>query len=167
MHAYRIAEAAGNDLAAIVAIYNSTIAARCSTADLNPVSVAQKQAWFDAHGGSRPLYVVKDSAEEVAAWGGFGDYYPRAAYHITAEISIYVRHDLRGAGLGKILLRYMLEKAPSLGIRNIIAVVFGHNHASIRLFYTCGFEQWGCLPEVCDLDGERADVLLLGKKIVD
>ena len=74
---------------------------------------------------------------------------------------------MRGVGVGKILLRYMLEKAPSLGIRNIIAVVFGHNHASIRLFRTFGFQEWGRLPQVCDLDGLAADIVLLGKKVRD
>lgn len=161
-----IMQARQEDLPAIVEIYNSTIAGRRSTADLQPVSVAQKQAWFDAHGGRRPLYVLKDAEDGgVLAWGSFSDYHPREAYGITAEISLYVRHDMRGAGMGGILLKYMLERAPSLGIRNIIALVFGHNHPSIRLFDNHGFREWGRLPQVCDLDGIYADVVLLGRKV--
>ena len=130
MNGYRITEARQDDLSAIVDIYNSTIDSRLATADLSPATVESRQSWLDAHGGNRPLYVLKNQEGKLLAWGGFSDYYPREAYRITAEISIYVRHDMRGVGVGKILVRYMLEKAPSLSIKNIIAVIFGHNHAS-------------------------------------
>lgn len=164
---YVVAEAVQDDLPAIVAIYNSTIESRQSTADLQPVTVAERQAWFDAHGGKRPLLVLRDVRNEIVAWGSFSDYYPRQAYHISAEISIYVRQEARGVGVGKVLLRYMLERAPSLGIRNVLAVIFGHNHASIRLFRSFGFEEWGRLPQVCDLETQLADIVILGKKILD
>ena len=74
---------------------------------------------------------------------------------------------MRGVGVGKILVRYMLEKAPSLSIKNIIAVIFGHNHASIRLFHTFGFQEWGRLPQVCNLETMQADIVLLGKKTIN
>ncbi len=166
MSLYTIVKAVPQDLPDIVDIYNSTIASRQSTADLNPVTPEDRQSWFDAHRDNRPLYVLKNQNGELLAWGSFSDYYPRAAYHISAEISLYVRHDTRGLGVGKILLRHMLESAPSLGIRNILAVVFAHNHASLRLFQSHGFETWGRLPQVCDLGTTQADIVLLGKHIV-
>lgn len=165
MPQYTVTLAQQSDLAEIVEIYNSTIEGRQSTADLVPVTVEQRQAWFDSHTGSRPLYVVKSEGGEVLAWGSFSDYYPRRAYHISAEISIYVKHSLRGVGMGKDLLRYMLEKAPSLRIENVLAVIFGHNHTSIRLFESFDFKQWGRLPQVCDLDGKKVDIVILGKHI--
>ena len=58
---FTITEAAKTDLPDIVEIYNSTIAARQSTADLTPVSIAEREPWFDAHGGKRPLYVLKNN----------------------------------------------------------------------------------------------------------
>ena len=157
-----------DDLVEIVAIYNSTVASGQSTADLQPVRIEQRQAWFDAHRQPhRPLYVWRDDQQNMAAWACFSDYYPREAYQISAEISIYVRHDMRGAGMGKILLRNMLERAPSLGIHNVLAVIFGHNHVSLRLFHSMGFQEWGRLPQVCDLETFAADVVILGKKILD
>lgn len=164
-----ISRATAADLPEIVAIYNSTVASRQSTADLEPVSVASRQAWFDAHQQpNRPIFVLKTKgSDEVLAWGSFSDYYPRAAYHITAEISLYVRHDMRGTGCGKDLLAYMLMQAPKLSIQTVIGVIFAHNFASLNLFGKFGFEQWGLLPQVCNLDGKLADVVLLGKKIIE
>lgn len=167
MTQYIISEAVLADLPDIVDIYNSTIESRQSTADLQPVSVAERLPWFEAHGGKRPLFALKDANGLVLAWGSFSDYYPRRAYHISAEISVYVRHDMRGVGVGKTLLRYMLERAPSLGIKNILAVIFGHNHASIRLFQSFGFQEWGRLPQVCDLETQTADIVILGKAVLD
>ena len=42
-----------SDLDRIVSTYNSTIASRLVTADLEPVSSASKQSWFDAHEQNR------------------------------------------------------------------------------------------------------------------
>ena len=46
-------------------------------------------------------------------------------------------------------------------------VIFGHNHASIRLFHTFGFQEWGRLPQVCNLETMQADIVLLGKKTIN
>ena len=78
---WNIRPARAADLPAIVAIYNSTIESRASTADLAPVSVTSRQAWFDAHRDNRPLYVAEDADGTIAAWGSFSDYYPRGLPH--------------------------------------------------------------------------------------
>nr|MBP6552560.1 N-acetyltransferase [Vitreoscilla sp.] len=96
------------DLPAIVAIYNSTVAGRQVTADLHPVSVDERQTWFDAHQKPhRPMMVLCDVADQVLAWATFSDYYARAAYDISAEISIYVDENQRGKRLGQTLLDEM------------------------------------------------------------
>ena len=46
---YTLSLAQREDLPEIVAIYNSTVASRQATADLQPVSVAEREAWFAAH----------------------------------------------------------------------------------------------------------------------
>ncbi|MDO4997658.1 MAG: GNAT family N-acetyltransferase [Neisseria sp.] len=164
---FRIQIAQASDLADIVAIYNSTIPTRQSTADLQPVSVESRRAWFEAHNEKRPIYVVKNAENQLLAWGSFSDYYPRDAYHISAEISVYVGEQARGQGLGKTLLQFMLQQAPSLGIRNVLAVIFAHNAASIALFEQAGFAKWGHLPKVCDLENQLADIVILGKCLAD
>lgn len=164
---YTLSLARREDLPEIVAIYNSTIASCQATADLLPVSVAERETWFAAHQReNRPLYVVRDAVSGcLMAWASLSDYYPRAAYQRTAEVSIYIHAQHRGAGLGKWLLGEMIRRAPALGVHKLIAVIFVHNTASMALFRGLGFEIWGRLPEVCDLDGMLADVVLLGKTV--
>ena len=62
-HNLSIRLAAIDDLPRIVEIYNQSIAGKQATADLQPVSVADRQAWFDAHTRNRPLVVAQTSSE--------------------------------------------------------------------------------------------------------
>ena len=112
-----------------------------------------------------PSNDVNQAKPSVVAWGSFSDLYARTAYHISTEISIYLDPDYQGKGLGSLLTHWMLTQAPSLGIRNIIALVFAHNQPSLGLFRKLSFEQWGYMPEVCDMEGFIADVVMLGKTV--
>src|SRR5215211_7254148 len=90
------------DLPLIVEIYNSTIAGRMVTADLEPVTVENRLPWFYEHTpGRRPLWVIEKEQQEIAGWVSFQDFYGRQAYNATAEISIYIHPSCRGKGLGK------------------------------------------------------------------
>jgi L-amino acid N-acyltransferase YncA len=154
-----------DDLPAIVAIYNSTVASRTVTADLEPVSVESRAAWFHAHGpDARPLWVVEDGGQLIA-WLSFSDFYGRPAYRRTAEVSIYLHERARGKGLGRQLLAAALEKAPALGIDTVLGFIFGHNEPSLRLFRGFGFADWGTLPRVAVLDGVERDLVILGKRL--
>lgn len=164
-HKIRLAEPA--DLPDIVAIYNQSIAGKASTADLTPVTVADRQAWFEEHLSqpNRPIYVVTNTEGVIMAWGSFSDVKNRIAYHISSEISIYVATQYQGLGLGRLLLQWMLTQAPQLGIQNILALIFGHNKPSLALFEKFGFEPWGRFPKVCDMQGFTADLVILGKAL--
>ena len=172
-----VQRAGTGDLASILAIYNQSIAGKQATANLAEVSCDERAAWFSEHlnNPKRPIYVVKalktctyqqnddtDDTAPIVAWGSFSDLYARSAYHISSEISIYLYSDYHSKGLGSLLARWMIIQAPSLGIRNITALIFAHNQPSLRLFGKLGFTQWGYLPQVCDMDGFIADVVILG-----
>ena len=153
------------DLPTIVEIYNSTIPSRQVTADLEPVTVASRQAWFDAHSAdSRPLWVI-EQASSIVAWLSFSDFYGRPAYLKTAEISIYIDAAARGQGLGKSLLSQALKRAPGLGVNTVLGFVFGHNEPSLGLFRRAGFIEWGRLPRVAVLDGVERDLIILGRRL--
>lgn len=160
-----IEDATPADLADIVDIYNSTIAGRMVTADLEPVTVEDRQKWFHEHNNHhRPLWVLRVEGQ-IAAWFSFQSFYGRPAYNITAEISVYVSEKFRGSGAGSSLLTHAIEKAPSLGIKNLVGFVFGHNEPSLRLLQKFGFKQWGFLPDVAELEGIERNLIIIGRKI--
>ncbi len=162
-----IRDATPADEAAIVAIHNASIPGRMASAYLEPVTVEQRRGWFDAHSPDRrPLWVVCDQqqAGDVIAWGCLTDYSPRPAYSITAEVSLYIAPERQGEGIGPWLMGKLMDACPGLGVERVVSLVFAHNQPSLRMHEKLDFEHWGLLPQVCDMDGERRDVIVLGKR---
>lgn len=153
------------DLPRIVEIYNSTIAGRMVTADLEPVSVESRTGWFHDHQPSqRPLWVMTED-EVIIGWLSFQDFYGRAAYQATAEVSIYMDPAYRKRGIGAAFLEEAIRRAPDYGIRTLLGFIFGHNEPSIRLFKRYGFDTWAHMPRVAELDGVERDLVILGKRL--
>jgi L-amino acid N-acyltransferase YncA len=162
---FTIRDANRSDLPAIVNIYNSTIASRMVTADLEPIAVENRIQWFNEHSPTiRPLWVVENLGE-ICAWVSFQSFYGRPAYNATAEISIYIHPDFRGKKLGKYLIQKAMDACPRLQIKTLLGFIFGHNEPSIKLFSNFGFEKWAQLPNVAELDGIERDLIILGKRI--
>lgn len=164
-HPYQIEYAVRANLPVIVDIYNSTISGRTVTADLEPVTAESRIRWFEDHNPEfRPLWVMRIH-DEIAAWMSFQSFYGRPAYQGTAEISIYVDEKYRGTGAGSILIEKALEECPRLKVDNLVAFVFGHNEPSLKLLKKFGFEQWGLLPSVAELDGIKRDLVIVGRAV--
>jgi len=159
-----IRHALAADLPAIVAIYNASIPARMATADLEPVSVDSRREWFQAFSpDNRPIWVMEEGGQ-LLGWLGLRSFYGRPAYHRTVESAVYVSPEARRHGVASELLDHALRACPSLGIANVLAFVFAHNEPSIALFEQRGFQRWGLLPRVCEIDGSERDVMILGRR---
>lgn len=155
------------DLPRIVEIYNAAIPTRRSTADTEIVTTGSRLEWFRKHTPERRPLLVYEGAAEVVAWISFEDFYGRPAYQHTAELSIYVSPEHQGRLLGKRLLREAEELAPRLGIQNLVGFVFAHNTPSLRLLQAFGYQEWGRLPDVAQMDGKEYSLCILGKRLED
>lgn len=160
-----IRHARAADLPAIVSIYNASIPGRLATADTEPVGVDERKAWFDAFTpDERPLWVA-EFAGDVAGWISLRSFYGRPAYHRTVEVGVYVDPAHRRQGLAASLLDHAMAASPALGIATLLAFVFAHNAPSVELFRARGFESWGLLPRVAELDGVERDLAILGRRL--
>ena len=121
------------DLPEILAIYNASIAARMSTADLVPQSMVAREAWWEQRNHETRPVLVTERAGRVVAWGAFTNFKDRAGYAPTAEISVYVDPSAVGSGLGSAMLDELLSCAVACQIDRVIGICFEHNHASLRL----------------------------------
>ena len=169
------------DLSAIVDIYNAAIPTRLATADLEPITVESRLPWFRSHGDRYPVWVITDRIsntppllrgaggdhnQQIMGWLSLQMFYGRPAYHKTAEVSIYIAQNYQGRGLGKKLLDQAIASCPKLDISKLVGFVFAHNTASCRLFKSFGFEEWGFLPQIAELDGQEQSLIILGKKLI-
>jgi phosphinothricin acetyltransferase len=163
--AMTIRHANETDLSAIVAIYNAAIPSRQATADLERVSVQSRRAWFQERSPSqRPIWVVEVEGI-VVGWLSFKSFYGRPAYDSTAEISIYIAPSVHQHGLGSRLLAQAITESPNLQIKTLLGFIFAHNQPSLKLFAKFGFQQWGYLPQVAELDGIERDLIIMGRRI--
>jgi phosphinothricin acetyltransferase len=154
-----------SDLEKIVSTYNSTVASRLVTADLEPVSIESKQPWFDAHSNNfRPLWVILIDGV-YAGWMSFNSFYGRPAYNGTVEVSIYLEENARGKGLGKICLQKAIAACPELNIKTLLGFIFDHNIPSLKLFETMGFQQWAHLPNIANMIDSERGLIIVGKRI--
>lgn len=161
----KIRDAVYDDLPAIVEIYNSTIPGRMVTADTEPVTVQSRHDWFYEHTPDhRPLWVMECDGQ-IAGWLSYQNFYGRPAYSGTAELSIYISHDFRRHGIGRILLAKALDECPKLGIHALLGFIFGHNDPSLKLFEQFGFTRWGHLPKVAYLDDTQRDLIIMGRHV--
>ncbi len=161
-----IRDATEHDLPAIVDIYNATIPTRRATADTAPVSVESRRAWFDAHGPTTwPLWVMADKRDDIVGWFSFQPFYGRPAYHATAEVSVYVATAHHRQGIATQLVTEGIRRAPALGLSTLLGFIFGHNQPSLALFQRFGFERWGVLPRVAELDGVERDLVIVGRRL--
>ncbi|MEH2124929.1 GNAT family N-acetyltransferase [Nostoc sp.] len=160
-----IRHATETDLPAIVAIYNTAIPSRMATADLEPVSVESRLAWFKGRSPSqRPLWVIEVDGV-IAGWLSFQSFYGRPAYSKTAEISIYIAPSFHRCGLGRQLLAQAISESSSLGLKSLVCFIFAHNQPSLKLFETFGFQRWGHLPNIAELDSVERDLVIMGLRI--
>lgn len=153
------------DLTRIVAIYNAAIPGRMASADTEPVTTGARKAWFrDFDPARRPLWVLERDGK-IQGWLSLRSFYGRPAYRATVELAVYAAPEMQRRGIGRELVGHAVGQAPALGIRTMLAFVFGHNVPSLRLLQRFDFAEWGRLPRVAELDGVERDVLILGRRL--
>jgi phosphinothricin acetyltransferase len=153
------------DAEAIRAIYNLEVAESTVTFDLVPRTLDEQVEWIDEHSGGHPAIVAVGEGGDVLGFGSLSPYRDRPAYRPTVENSVYVRRDVRGAGIGRLLLDELVRLAAAQGFHSMIARIVGGHAASIALHEACGFETVGTEREVGRKLGRWLDVVLMQRML--
>lgn len=161
-----IREAGEPDLKEIVEIFNQAIRTRTSVGYTREISVEERTDWFLDHSSDRyPIYVAEQN-HEIVAWMSINPYRKgRDAFQKTGEADCFVREEWRGKGIGNELVPYLLREAKKLGFRTLIAIVLDHNSASRKLLEKHGFQQWGFLPGIGEIDKKIVGHVYYGKNL--
>jgi phosphinothricin acetyltransferase len=153
------------DLPRIVEIYNAAVPGRLATADTESVNVEDRRQWFENRDSSRHPVLVEERDGKIAGWISLQPFRAKPAYHHTVETSLYIAPEWQGQGIGRAMLAEVLERAPSYGVKTVLGLVFSHNTPSIKVARALGFEEWGCLRDVCEMDGKEYSVTIFGKRV--
>jgi phosphinothricin acetyltransferase len=147
------------DLPALLDIYNHYVRETPITFDIEPRTLAQRQAWLDgfaAAGRYQCFVAVKDG--EAVGWASSHRYHERAAYDTTIASSIYLAPDACGLGLGRRLYTALFDALKGEDIHRMFGGITLPNGASIRLHLAFGFQPVGIYPEVGRKFGRFWDV---------
>ncbi len=112
-------------------------------------------------------YLGADVDGQIAGYAYATQFRDRAAYQYTCENSIYVDPDRTGQGIGKALLRELMDGSAAAGFRTMIAVIGGAEPASVRLHLSCGFAEVGRLRAVGFKFGRWLDSVYMQRSLID
>jgi L-amino acid N-acyltransferase len=139
----------------ITDIYNEAVLNSTATFDTEMKSVEEQRLWFNEHGDKYPILVAEEN-DIVVGWASLSRWSGRCAYEDTAEISIYIKDDFRGKGIGTKLIQKVLDEGRNGGLHTVLARIAEGSDVSIRLHKKAGFEYIGVMKEV----GKKFDKLL-------
>lgn len=150
------------DLGEIAEIYNEAILKTVATFDTEIKSPDEQKTWFEEHGSKNPILVAEQD-ESIVGWASLSKWSDRCAYSDTAEISLYVKENCQGKGIGKKLMKAIIEDGKNAGLHAVIARITEGNKVSVHLHESAGFKHIGVMDEVGLKFGKCLDVYLMEK----
>jgi L-amino acid N-acyltransferase len=148
------------DCGAIDEIYNHYVARSTCTYQYEPGPLAERVAWFRAHGEKHPV-TVAETGGQIVGWGSLSWFREREGYKFTVEDTVYIRPDRHRQGIGRAILADLIDRARQLGHRTIIAGVSAEQAPSIALHEAFGFREVARLREVGFKFDQWLDVVFL------
>lgn len=149
-----------SDAKAIATIYNAEIETGTATFDTEPKSIENRIEWLNQHSNKYPVIVVVKN-EIVVGFASMTRWSDRAAYDNTAELSIYISPDFHNQGIGKKLMKAIIDAGKLGGLHCVLSRITQGNEKSIYLHQQFGFKTVGVLKEVGTKFGKILDVTMM------
>lgn len=149
-----------DDLGQITEIYNDAIQKTTATFDTESKTKEEQEKWFTNHDASHPVLIAEQDGI-ISGWASLSQWSDRCAYCDTAEISLYVKEEYRGKGIGKQLMKAIIQEGKTAGLHTVIARIAGSNKISADLCKSFGFQYIGTMREVGKKFGQLLDVHLM------
>lgn len=143
-----VRNATGNDLPAMLEIYNEIILNTTAVWHYEPHTLEMRKEWFEQRQKEGfPIFVAMEE-QKMLGFSSFGSFRPWPGYKKTVENSVYVASDSRGRGVGKLLIPPLIEAAKQMGLHAMLAGIEAENEASIALHEKFGFVEVAHFKEV-------------------
>jgi phosphinothricin acetyltransferase len=144
-----IRPAALSDISVITRIYAHAVSHGTASFELEAPTEADMRKRMETLLAGRFPYIVAEVDGAVAGYAYAGPYRARPAYRFTVENSIYVAPEMHRRGIGRVLLKALIEASAARGFRLMIAVIGDSNQAgSIGVHKALGFQDAGVFKNV-------------------
>ena len=150
------------DTPAITAIYRPAVLHGTATFEIEPPDEAEMLRRFEAITGSGYPYFVAEVSGRVAGYAYVNAYRTRPAYRFTVEDSIYIDPEAQGKGIGRLLLKELIDASTANGYRLMVAVIGdSKTYGSIALHRNAGFTFCGTIHSVGYKFGRWLDSVIM------
>lgn len=134
--------------AAILAIFNHAIEHSTALYDYRPRPPESMGPWFAAKTASAfPVIGLEDDDGSLLGFASYGTFRAWPAYKYSVEHSVYVHHDWRGQGLGRVLMQRLIAAARAQGRHVMVGGIDMANAGSIALHEGLGFVHAGTITQ--------------------
>ncbi|WP_046791806.1 GNAT family N-acetyltransferase [Tatumella morbirosei] len=158
----KIRHANVEDCEAIAGIYNHAVVHSAAIWTDHTVDGEERKSWMvQRQQAGYPVIVITDEQDKVAGYASYGEWSAKEGYRFTVEHSVYVRHDFRGNGAGRLLMNELISLAVAQGLHVMVAAIESGNLASIALHQSLGFTGEVRIPEVGTKFGRWLDLTFL------
>ncbi|MFG1374469.1 N-acetyltransferase family protein [Xanthobacter oligotrophicus] len=110
-------------------------------------------------------HLVATRGEVVVGYAYVVLFRKRPAYRYSVKHSIYVHHAHLGEGIGRHLMRGLIDACAAAGFRQMIGYIDADNTASLTLHEKFGFVRVGHLPGVAYRYGRWADSVMVQRSL--
>jgi L-amino acid N-acyltransferase YncA len=154
------------DIPAITAIYGAAVVHGTASFELEPPTEDEMRRRRTVLMKGGYPYFVAERGGAILGYTYAGPYHTRPGYRSTIEDSIYVAPESQGQGVGRALLRELIQACEALDFRRMIAVIGDSASAgSIGLHRSCGFQHVGVLEAVGYKHGRWLDSVLMQRAL--
>jgi L-amino acid N-acyltransferase YncA len=150
------------DIEQILSIYNEGISDRIATLETTIKDMNYMTDWFNKH-TDRYKIVVSEHNGEVLGYASLNSYSQRDVYRGVADLSIYIKREFRGKGIGGKLLTEIETQAKENDFHKIVLFTFPFNELGQGLYRKKGYREVGVFHNQGMLDGEYVDVMAMEK----
>jgi phosphinothricin acetyltransferase len=161
-----ITPASLGDAAEVAEIYAHHVLHGTASYETDPPDAAEISARMaKVLGPGWPWLVARDGDGTMLGYAYASQFRDRTAYRFTCEDSIYIRHDCRGRGLGKLLMQALIAACEARGFRQMIAVIGGAEAASVALHAAQGFSHAGIMRSIGRKHGRWLDTVYMQRQL--
>ncbi|MCB1487718.1 MAG: N-acetyltransferase [Bauldia sp.] len=154
------------DIPVIAAIYGDAVLTGTASFEIEPPGEAEMARRISSLVEAGFPVIVAEHEGEILGYAYAGPYRLRPAYRFTVEDTVYIAAPARGRGVGRALLRRLVEDSERLGFRQMVAVIGDSAHAaSIGLHRAEGFVPVGTLTSVGYKFGRWLDSVLMQRPL--
>jgi phosphinothricin acetyltransferase len=135
-------------LPAIREILNDAILHTTALWDEEPRTMEGIAQWFELRQrGGFPVIGIPSGDDTLAGFATYGPFRTQCGYRFTVEHSVYVEKSHRGQGIGKALMRALIDTARARGVHMLVGAIDAANEGSVRFHRGLGFVHCGTIRE--------------------